>query len=69
MIIMLVIMTIMVMVIRLSYYIFCSALRLATCIEAAGEGKITIEGRLETNILIVKVFKIQIKSSVSLRFS
>jgi len=32
-----------------------SALRLATCIEAAGEGKITIEGRLETNILIVKV--------------
>ena len=43
---------------RLSYYIFCSALRLATCIEAAGKGKITIEGRLETNILIVKVFKI-----------
>merc|ERR1719237_119102 len=32
-----------------------SALRLASCIEAAGKGEIAVEGELETNILIVKV--------------
>ena len=33
----------------------CSALRLASCIEAAGKGEIVVEGKLETNILIIKV--------------
>ena len=32
-----------------------SALRLASCIENAGKGKIAVEGKLETNILIIKV--------------
>jgi len=32
-----------------------SALRLASCIDAAGKGEIAVEGKLETNILIVKV--------------